>query len=85
MRASIRMTLLTGALLVASATSWAAPIGPMSPAPAVDANIIQVQSWSCRACRRDCAVERRYCGYGDRCQNRFVGCMRSCWENVCRR
>lgn len=80
-------TLLAALALMATpfVTANAASVGPMSMAPGVQSPVIQVQGWSCRACRRDCSRERAYCGYGDRCQARFVACMRACWEDYCRR
>lgn len=71
--------------LSAFATAGAVTVGPMSMAPGAQSPAIQVQGWSCRACRRDCSRERAYCGYSDRCQARFVACMRACWDDYCRR
>lgn len=83
-----RTNILLAALALMAAplvTANAASVGPMSLAPGAQSSVIQVQGRSCRACRSDCSRARAYCGYSDRCQARFVACMRGCWEDYCRR
>jgi hypothetical protein len=59
---------------------------PTGERPMMQSPIEPVQYYgSCQRCRDRCYRRYRvYCS-GPECRSNFVGCMRECWDDVCRR
>ena len=80
----MRAAILTATLaMLVAATAFAAPFVRL-PGPSDQSLLTRIAGRACSYCRRDCVIERDYCGRRGSCQDQFVRCMRYCWYEYCR-